>query len=244
MMHALWTTFRRELTGYFLTPVAYVFIAVFLMVAGSFTFYLGTFYERGKADLEPFFNWHPWLFLFFIPAITMRLWAEERRSGTFELLMTLPVSLWQLVVGKFLAAWAFTAIAIAGTFPMWITVNYLGDPDNGVIFASYIGSLLMAGGFIAIGAFLSALTRNQVIAFVLSVTICFVFTLAGYPIIIKFFEGWLPQTLIETISLFSFITNFTDITKGVVEMRSLFFFVTLIGFFLFANTVVLEGRRS
>lgn len=243
-MGAMWTTFRRELLGYFLTPVAYVFIAVFLMVSGSFTFYLGQFYERNKADLEAFFTWHPWLFLFLIPAVTMRLWAEERRSGTFELLMTLPVSLWQLVVGKFLAAWAFSAIALAGTIPMWVTVNYLGNPDNGVILASYLGSLLMAGGFIAIGSCISALTKNQVIAFVISVTVCFLFTLSGYPIVIKFFEGWVPQALIEAIALFSFITNFQDITKGVLELRSLFFFFTLIGFFLFANMVVLELKKG
>lgn len=243
-MGAMWTTFRRELLGYFLTPVAYVFIAVFITVSGAFTFYLGQFYERNKADLEAFFTWHPWLFLFLIPAVTMRLWAEERRSGTFELLMTLPVSLWQLVVGKFLAAWAFAAIALAGTIPMWITVNYLGNPDNGVILASYLGSLLMAGGFIAIGSCISALTKNQVIAFVISVTVCFLFTLSGYPIVIKFFEGWVPQALIEAIALFSFITNFQDITKGVLELRSLFFFFTLIGFFLFANMVVLESKKG
>ena len=156
---------------------------IFLVLAGALTFYLGGFYERGQADLAPFFNFHPWLYLFLIPAISMRLWAEERKTGTIELLMTLPVTPWQAVLGKFLAAWAFAALALALTFPIWITVNYLGDPDNGVILAAYVGSLLMAGGFLAIGSCLSAATRNQVIAFVLTAVVCFVFLLAGFPLV-------------------------------------------------------------
>lgn len=243
-MKGLRAVFRRELLGYFQTPVAYVFIAIFLLVSGLFTFYMGNFFERGKADLEPFFVWHPWLYLFLIPAITMRLWAEERRSGSIELLMTLPVPVWQLVVGKFLAAWLFTAIALAGSAPIWATVNYLGEPDNGVILAGYLGSLMMAGGYLAIGSCLSALTRNQVIAFVLSVTVCFLFTLTGFPMVINFFSGWLPQVVVETLGLFSFLTNFTDITKGVLEMRSVLYFASLIAFWLYVNIVVLDMKKG
>lgn len=243
-MRGLWAVFRRELLGYFQTPVAYVFIAIFLLVSGLFTFYLGNFFERGKADLEPFFAWHPWLYLFLIPSITMRLWADERRSGSIELLMTLPLPIWQAVVGKFLAAWLFTAIALLGTLPIWVSVNYLGDPDNGIIVAGYLGSLLMAGGYLAIGSCLSALTRNQVIAFVLAVTACFGFTLTGFPMVINFFAAFLPQVIVETLSLFSFLTNFTDITKGVLELRSLVYFATLIATFLFVNVVVLDMKKG
>src|ERR1700761_5581637 len=164
---------RRELASYFATPLAYVFILIFLLLANAFTFYLGNFFERGQADLLPFFNFHTWLYLFLVPAVSMRLWAEERKSGTIELLLTLPLTMWQAVVGKFLAAWVFIGIALFLTFPIWITVNYLGSPDNGVIFASYIGSFLMAGGYLAIGSAISATTNNQVIAFVVSVVVCF-----------------------------------------------------------------------
>jgi ABC-2 type transport system permease protein len=183
------TIAKRELAGYFATPVAYVFIVIFLLLASAFTFYLGGLYERGQADLAPFFTFHPWLYLFLIPAISMRLWAEERKSGSVELLLTQPVTLWQAVLGKFLAAWAFTALALALTFPIWITVNYLGSPDNGVILAAYIGSLLMAGGFLAIGSCMSALTRNQVVAFILAVVVCFAFLLAGFPLVLDAFRA-------------------------------------------------------
>ncbi len=157
---------RRELASYFATPLAYIFLLIFLVLANLFTFYLGEFFERGQADLNPFFNYHPWLFLFLIPAVSMRLWADERRTGSIELLMTLPVTLWQAVVGKFLAAWAFTTLALVLTFPIWITVNYLGSPDNGAILAAYIGSMLLAAGFLSIGSLASALTRNPVVAFI------------------------------------------------------------------------------
>ena len=199
---------KRELNGYFSTPVAYVFIVIFLLMAGLFTFYMGAFYERGQADLSAFFDWHPWLYLFLIPAISMRLWAEERRNGTIELLMTLPVSVGQTVIGKFLAAWIFTGIALILTFPMWITVNYLGDPDNGVILTSYLGSLLMAGGYLSIGSCISSLTKNQVIAFVVSIAVCFLFTVSGLPIVLNFFSSWTPQALLDTIASFSFVSNF------------------------------------
>ncbi len=236
--------FKRELSVYFATPVAYVFIVIFLFLTGIFTFYLGGFYERNQADLEPFFVFHPWLYLFLIPAIAMRLWAEERKSGSIELLMTLPVSLSQAVIGKFLAAWCFTAIALALTFPIWITVNYLGEPDNTVILVSYVGSLLMAGGFLAIGSCISALTTSQVIAFVVSVVICFFFILSGFPVVINFFQGWAPQAIIDLISSFSFLTHFDSIQKGVIDLRDVIYFGTLIGFWLYANTVAIEVKKA
>lgn len=236
--------FKRELSAYFATPVAYVFIVIFLFLNGIFTFYLGGFYERGQADLEPFFVFHPWLYLFLIPAIAMRLWAEERKSGSIELLMTLPVSLSQAVIGKFLAAWCFTAIALALTFPIWITVNYLGEPDNTVILVSYVGSLLMAGGFLAIGSCISALTKSQVVAFVVSVVICFFFILSGFPVVINFFQGWAPQAIIDLISSFSFLTHFDSIQKGVIDLRDVIYFGTLIGFWLYANTVAIEVKKA
>jgi ABC-2 type transport system permease protein len=236
--------FRRELRSYFATPVAYVFIVIFLVLMGVFTFFLGGFYEQGQADLRPFFNFHPWLYLFLVPAIAMRLWAEERKTGSIEMLMTLPVTPWQVVLGKYLAAWAFTGIALALTFPIWITVNYLGDPDNGVILAAYIGSLLMAGGFLAIGACLSALTRNQVIAFVLSVVACFAFLLSGFPFVLDLFSGWLPQVVIDGIASLSFLTHFSNISRGVIDFRDLVYFALLIGTFLYANTIVLQWKQA
>jgi ABC-2 type transport system permease protein len=236
--------FRRELTGYFVTPVAYVFIVIFLLVTGVFTFQFGGFFEGGQADLRPFFDWHPWLYLFLIPAITMRLWAEERKQGTLELLMTLPIPLPAAVVGKFLAAWAFAAIALLLTFPMWITVNYLGKPDNGVIAAAYLGSLLMAGGFLAIGSAVSAMTRNQVVAFVITVVLCFAFLISGLRPVIGFFSGWAPQTIIDAVAGFSFLTHFDGIAKGVIDARSLLFFGSLIAVFLFATAVIIDARKG
>ncbi|MFO7276005.1 MAG: ABC transporter permease [Pseudomonadota bacterium] len=235
---------RRELASYFATPLAYVFILIFLVLANAFTFYLGGFFERGQADLAPFFNFHPWLYLFLIPAIAMRLWAEERKTGSIELLMTLPVTLWDAVIGKFLAAWAFAGLALALTFPLWITVNYLGDPDNGAILAAYVGSFLMAGGFLAIGSCMSALTRNQVIAFILGVVACFVFLLAGFPLVLDAVRAWAPQLLVDAIASLSFLTHFESISKGVIDVRDLLFFAMLIGFFLFATGVVLDARKA
>jgi len=235
---------KRELYGYFTTPVAYVFIVVFLFLTGIFTFYLGAFYERGQADLEPFFRFHPWLYLFLIPAIAMRLWSEERKSGTIELLMTLPISIAEAVTGKFLAAWCFTGIALALTFPVWITVNYLGNPDNTVILASYLGSFLMAGGFLAIGSCVSAGTRNQVIAFVISVVICFLFVLSGFPLVLDFFQGWAPSILVDTIASFSFLTHFDSIKKGVIDLRDIIYFGVLIIFWLYANVIVIDARKA
>jgi ABC-2 type transport system permease protein len=236
--------FRRELGSYFATPVAYVFIVIFLVLMGTFTFYFGGFYERGQADLAPFFNYHPWLYLFLVPAIAMRLWAEERKTGSVELLMTLPVTPWQAVFGKFLAAWAFTGIALFLTFPIWLTVNYLGDPDNGAILAGYIGSLLMAGGFLAIGSCISATTRNQVIAFVITVVVCFVFLFSGFQVVLDLFSGWAPQTIVDGIASLSFLTHFRDISKGVLDFRDLVYFALVIGTFLFANTIVLQWKQA
>jgi len=235
---------RRELGGYFATPVAYVFLVIFLALAGAFTFYLGNFFDRGQADLQSFFSFHPWLYLFLIPAISMRLWSEERKTGTIELFLTLPISMTEAVLGKFLAAWAFTGIALILTFPLWITVNVLGDPDNGVILASYVGSLLMAGGFLAIGAAISAITKSQVIAFVISAAICFVFTVSGSTLVLNFFSGWAPQVLTDTVASFSFLTHFTSISRGVIDLRDIIFFGSLIAAFLFANAVIVDMRKS
>lgn len=235
---------RRELYSYFATPVAYVFIVMFLLLAGALTFYLGGFYERGQADLQPFFNFHPWLYLFLVPAVSMRMWAEERKSGTVELLLTLPLTLWQAVLGKFLAAWAFIALALALTFPMWITVNYLGSPDNGVILAGYIGSLLMAGAFLAIGSCLSAATRNQVVAFILTVVVCFVLLLAGFPLVLDFFRAFLPQAMVDAIAGLSFLSHFAAIGKGVIDVRDLVYFLGMTGVWLYATAVVIDMKRG
>jgi len=243
-MHNIRAIFRREFTSYFATPLAFVFIVIFLVLAGALAFYLGGFYERSQADLAPFFNYHPWLYLFLIPALSMRLWAEERKSGTIELLTTLPVTVGQAVVGKFLAAWCFAGLALALTFPIWITVNYLGSPDNGAILAAYIGSFLMAGGFLAIGACMSAATRNQVIAFIFTVVICFGFLLAGFPLVLNLFEGWAPQSIVDAVASLSFLTHFSSIAKGVIDLRDLLYFGTLIAAWLTANAIVLDMKKA
>ena len=243
-MKFVWAIFKREFAAYFATPLAYVFIVIFLFTMGAFTFYIGRFYESNVANLDVFFGYQPWLYLFFLPAIAMRLWAEERRTGTMELLLTLPVPLWATVVGKFLAAWAFTGVALALTFPIWITVNYLGNPDNGVILASYIGSLLMAGAYLSIGACISATTKNQVIAFVVSVAVCFLFTVSGAPLVLDFFRAWAPFALVNAIASFSFVTHFLAITQGVIDLRDLIFFFSLIALFLTANVMIVDLKRT
>ena len=235
---------RRELASYFATPLAYVFIVIFLLLANWFTFYLGAFYERGQADLDSFFAFLPWLYLFLIPALSMKLWAEERNSGSIELLMTQPVTLPEAVLGKFLAAWIFTAFALALTFPLWITVNYLGRPDNGAILAAYLGSLLLAGGFLAIGSCMSALTRSQVIAFILTVVVCFGLLLAGYPLVLNVFRGWAPNGVVEAVASLSLLTHFESIEKGVLDLRDVLYFLMTIGFWLYATTLVLELRKA
>ncbi len=236
--------FKREFSAYFATPIAYVFIVIFLFMTGVFTFYLGGFYQSNQADLEPFFRFHPWLYLFLIPAISMRLWSEERKSSSIELLMTLPISVADAVIGKFLAAWCFTGVALMLTFPMWLTVNYLGDPDNTVILAGYVGSLIMAGGFLAIGSCISAVTKSQVIAFVISVVICFMFILSGFPLVLDFFQGWAPQIIVDAIASFSFLTHFTSIKKGVIDVRDVFYFFALMGFWLYATMVIIEAKKA
>lgn len=238
------TIFKRELSSYFATPVAYVFIVIFLVMSGALTFYLGNYYERGQADLIPFFQFHPWLYLFLVPAIAMRLWAEERKSGSIELLMTLPISISESVIGKFLAAWIFIGIALVLTFPIWMTVNYLGNPDNGVILAAYLGSYLMAGGFLAIGACISATTKNQVIAFIITVVICFLFLLAGSPLVLNFFKAWIPQNIVDSISTLSFLTHYASISKGVIDFRDIIYFFSLIGFWLYANALVVDLKKA
>ena len=234
---------RRELAGYFATPVAYVFITIFLVLSGVLTFTLGNFFARSQADLLPFFSFVPWLFLFLVPALTMRLWAEERRLGTIELLLTLPLAQWQAVLGTFLAAWAFCGIALALTFPLWVTVNLLGEPDNGVILAGYIGSLLVAGAYLAVGAAVSALTKNQVIAFVLAVALCFVFAASASPMVTEFLSTRLP-VLAEVSRAVSVADRFSGFARGVVALRDLVFFASFIAFFLFVNAVVLDHRKA
>ncbi|MDJ0893536.1 MAG: ABC transporter permease subunit [Alphaproteobacteria bacterium] len=236
--------FRREFAGYFATPLASVFIVIFLVTAGAFTLFLGRFFDRGQASLESFFTFHPWLYLLLIPAISMRLWAEERKTGTIELLLTLPVTVTAAVLGKFLAAWAFTAVALAGTVPFWITVNVLGTPDNGTILAGYIGSLFMAGAYLAIGAAMSALTRNQVIAFILAAALCFLFVVSGTALVQEFFSAWAPTWLLDSIGWFSFLSHFQAISRGVIDLRDFVFFASVIALFLFANVVAVERRKA
>lgn len=243
-MKTILLVFRREFAGYFATPIAAVFLVVFLGMATGLTFFVASFFDRGQADLSAFFLWHPWLYLILMPAIGMRLWAEERRAGTIELLMTLPVQTWQIVVGKWLAAWVFAGLALLLTMPLWITVNYLGSPDNGVILASYIGSWLMAGAFLAISAAVSALTKNQVLAFIGAVVVGFLFVMAGFDLVLAAVKPWAPQVIVQAISSMSFIGHFQRITDGVLEIPALIFFVTLIVFALWLNVRILEVKKA
>lgn len=239
------TIAKRELGAYFSSPLAFVFIVIFLLLCGFFTFMVGNFFERGEASLSSsFFLWHPWFYLFLVPAVGMRLWAEERRVGTIELLLTMPITAWQAIVGKFLASWLFLGIALLLTFPIVITVNYLGSPDNGVIFAGYVGSWLMAGAYLAISCITSAMTRNQVVSFIISVVICLFFILAGFTPVIRLLEGWAWPWLVDTITSFSVITHFDGFQKGVLDSRDVLFFLSLIGFSLFSTSVILRGHRA
>ncbi len=235
---------KRELGAYFGTPLAYVFAVIFVGLTGAFTFYFGNFFENGQANLAAFFLYHPWLYLILVPAIAMRLWAEERKSGTIELLMTLPVTTTEAIVGKFLAAWGFIGVALMLTFPMWITVNVLGDPDNGVILASYIGSFLMAGAFLAIGSAISALSKNQVIAFIVAAALCFLFVMSGVEIVQNTAKLFLPDFLVQAISSMSFLTHFDKVARGVIDLPSMFFYISMIAFFLFANVVIIEQKKA
>ncbi len=238
------TIFRRELAAYFATPLAYVFIIIFLLLAGVFTFYLGGFFARGQADLQPFFVWHPWLYLVLVPALGMRLWAEERKTGTIELLLTLPVSMFAAVIGKFLAAWCMVALSLALTFPVWITVNLLGRPDNGVIVAGYLGSLLMAGAYLALSAFASALTRNQVVAFVAGVVSCFAFLLVGLPVALGAFRGWLPEALVAGIGYLGFFRHYEAIVKGVLDVGGVAYFLSFIALWLYLGAWAIDRRKA
>ncbi len=243
-MRYSWVIFKRELAAYFATPLAYVFIVIFLAMSGALTFFMGAFFERGQADMSSFFTFHPWLYLFLIPAVSMRLWAEERKTGTVELLLTLPTPTWTIVLGKFIAAWAFISIAVAMTFPLWITVNFLGEPDNGVIVASYIGTLIMAGAYLAIGSCLSAVTKNQVIAFIISSVVCFLFLMSGLELVQSFFQGWAPEFVLDALRSLSFLTHFSTIIRGVIDLRDVIYFASMIGVFLYANAAIVDLTRG
>ncbi|WP_017009978.1 ATP-binding cassette domain-containing protein [Enterovibrio norvegicus] len=239
-----WSVCRRELISYLSTPIAYVFVVVFLATIGAFTFFLGGFFTQGQASLDTFFQFHPWLYLFFIPAITMRLWAEERANGSIEILLTLPISTLSTVLGKFLSAWIVVGLALLMTTTIWFTVNYLGTPDNGAIAAGYLGSFFMAGGYLAIGACMSSVTNNQIVAFILATLLCFIFTASGLSVVLEFFNGWAPPWVLETIANFSFLTHFRDISRGVVDIQNITFFSSTILFFLYANFVAVEHSKA
>lgn len=239
-----WTITKRELSAYFFTPVAYVFIVIFLLMTGFFTFMLGGFFERGEASLAAFFMWHPWLYLFLVPAAGMRLWSEERRLHTMELLLTMPITTWQAIVGKFIASWLFLTLALALTFPVFFTVCFLGDADVSAITAGYLGSVLLAGGYLAVTCFTSAVTRNQVISFILSVVICFFLILAGWEPVTDLLVRWAPEWLVRLVASFSVMPHFIGFQRGVVDLRDLIFFVSLVAFPLFCTGVVIRNLRA
>lgn len=234
---------KRQLHSYFATHIAYVFVLMFLVLAGVFTFYLGHFYEKSQADLSAFFNFHPWLYLFFMPAIAMGLWAPERQLGTIELLMTLPIGAANAVIGKFLAAWLFAGIALLLTFPIWLTVGYLGDPDNGVIISGYVGSWLMAGSFLAIGSCMSVCSKNQIVAFILTVVVCFIFMVSGVPMVLDAFS-WAPQGLIDFVAGISLLTRFDAIARGVLDLRDIVYFIAMIASWLYLTLIFLQRNQA
>ncbi|MDI6797392.1 MAG: ABC transporter permease [Desulfatibacillaceae bacterium] len=234
----------RELAAYFGSPIAYVFIVIFLMLTGFFTFSVSRFYEAGQADLRGFFEWHPWIFLFLVSSVAMRLWADERKTGTIELLLTLPLTMTQVILAKFLAAWAFVAVAIVLTFPMVLSALYLGEPDGGAIAVGFVGSFLLSGAYLAVGSMTSALTKNQVIAFILSVVIGLFLVMAGWPPVTDVLSGWAPRWAVDVVAGFSVMTHFASIQRGVLDLRDLFYFVSLIFFALFATGVILHSRRG
>lgn len=238
------TITKREVSGYFASPVAYVFIVIFLLLAGFFTFMVSDFFDRGQASLVMFFAWHPWLYLFLVPAVGMRMWSEERRLGTIELLLTMPVTPWQAIVGKFLASWIVLILALALTFPLVITVNYLGNPDNGIIVAGYVGSVLLSGAYLSIAAMTSAMTRNQVVSFILSVVLCLFLILAGWPPVTDLLVHWANPWFVQAISAFSVMAHFDAIQKGVLDSRDLLYFISVIVFCLFTTSVILRAHRA
>ncbi len=239
-----WTIAKRELGSYFSSPVAYVFLVIFLLLTGFFSFAQGGFFERGEASLVSFFAWHPWLFLLLVPAVGMRLWAEERRAGTLELLLTMPISTWQAIVGKFLASWIFLALALLLTFPAVVTVNALGSPDNGVIFTGYVGSLLLAGTYLAITCLTSAMTRNQVVAFILAIVILLFFILVGFGPVTELVARWSGPEFVNIVASFSVMTHYDGFQRGVIDFRDLLYFLSMIGFALFANGLVIRNLRA
>ena len=243
-MKSIWTITKRELGGYFNSPVAYVFLVIFLLMTAAFTFLIGQFMDRNQATLQPFFMWHPWIYLFLVPAVGMRLWSEERRQGTMELLLTLPISLWHCIIGKFLASWLFLTLALVMTFPIWITVNYLGDPDNSVILASYIGSFFLAGAYLSITSMTSAFTRNQVISFILSVVICLFLVLCGWPPVTDVVETLAPRSVVEFVAAFSVMPGIEQFNNGQIDSRTVIYFLSVIGFPLFATSVIIRGLRA
>jgi ABC-2 type transport system permease protein len=243
-MKVIYTIAKRELVAYFTSPVAYVFLVIFLLLTGFFTFTAGNFFERGEASLAAFFGWHPWLYLVLVPAVGMRVWAEERRSGTMELLLTMPVAPWQAIVAKFLASWIFLALALLLTFPAIVTVNVLGDPDNGVIAAGYLGSLFLAGAYLAISCMTSAMTRNQVVAFILSVVLCLFLVLAGFNPVTDLMNRWASPAVVDTVAAFSVVTHFDGFQRGVIDGKDLVYFLSVIGFALFATGVIIRSHRS
>jgi len=240
----IWVIIRRELASTFSSPVAYVFLVIFLLLNGFFTFTAGGFFERGEASLASFFIWHPWLYLVLVPAVGMRVWAEERRAGTLELLLTMPIEAWQAIVAKFLASWIFLAVALALTFPAVITVNELGDPDNGMIVTGYLGSLLLAGAYLAITCMTSAMTRNQVVAFIVSVVLCLFLILAGFNPVTDLLTRWASPAFVDAVAGFSVMTHFDGFQKGVIALRDLVFFLSVIGFALFVTGVILRNHRA
>ena len=240
----IWVVAKREFTDYFTSPVAYVFLVIFLLMTAAFTFLIGQFMDRNQATLQPFFMWHPWIYLFLVPAVGMRLWSEERRQGTMELLLTLPISLWHCIVGKFLASWMFLTLALVMTFPIWITVNYLGDPDNSVIVASYIGSFFLAGAYLSITSMTSAFTRNQVISFILSVVICLFLVLCGWPPVTDVVETLAPRSVVEFVAAFSVMPGIEQFNNGQIDSRTVIYFLSVIGFPLFATSVIIRGLRA
>ena len=242
--HNIFTLMKRELGGYFTSPIAYVFLVIFLLLTGFFTFTVGNFFERGEASLVSFFTWHPWLYLFLVPAVGMRLWSEERRLGTLELLLTMPITTWQAIVAKFLASWLFLALALALTFPVILTVNYMGDPDNGLIVSGYVGSLLLSGAYLAVSCMTSALTRNQVISFILSVLICLFLILAGYTPVTDLLVKWANPVVGEIIAAFSVMTHFEGFQRGVLDLRDLVFFLSVMAFALFTTGVIIRNQRA
>ncbi len=244
LWHGIWAICRNELIGYFSTPIAYVFIVIFLVAMGSFTFFLGGFFSRGEGTLDSFFQFHPWLYLFLTPAVSMRLWAEERKSGSIEVLLTLPVTTLSAVLGKFLAAWTVVGLSLLLTTPIWFTLNYLGSPDNGVITAGYFGSFFMAGGYLSVGAFISAMTKNQITAFIITAALCFVFTASGLNIVLDFFSGWASPRVLDAVANLSFLNHFRNVSHGVIDLRDVIFFASTIVFFMFANIVAVERSKG